>query len=224
MGAVALARLAGMLYLAVAILSAWAHLTSGSVYVPSDPGASAAAVAENTALLRWAVVADVLMTVAFVALGLALQRLLHEHGPRLASAIVVFTSVSATSVLVTLIFVAGAVAAATDVGYVETLGEPGRDALVQLMLDLQRASSTLNGVFFGLWLVPVGVLTYRSGRIPRALGVVVLVGAASWIIGVALSFVAADLRDATLTISTVAEIVLLLWLLVVGVRPRSVDA
>lgn len=223
-GQVALARLAGLLYLVVAILSAWAHTTTASVYAPGSAGASAVAVAQGELALRWAIGANVLMAVAFVALGLVVQRLLHEHGPRLAASVLVFTSVSAATVLVTLIFVAGAIAAATDAAYVEAFGASGRDGLVQLMLDLQRASSALNGVFFGLWLVPVGVFAYRSRQIPRAVGVVVLVGAASWIAGAILAFVADDLRGATLTISTVAEIVLLLWLLIVGVRPRRVDA
>lgn len=219
MSSVALARVAGLLYLAVAVLGAWAHSAGGSVYVAGDAGATAASVAANEVLIRWVIVADILMAVAFVFLGLALQRLLRAEGARLASAIVVFTAVSAGSVVVTLVFFAGAISASVDPAYAHAFGETARNGLVLIMLDLQHAGSVLGGVFFGLWLVPVGVLVYRSAVMPRALGVAVLVGAVSWVLGAVLAFAAPTVgRGVTLTVSSAAEVALLLWLLVVGVR------
>ena len=83
-------------------------------------------------------------------------------------------------------------------------------------LGLGRGAEVLALAFFGLFLVFLGYLVLRSALIPRAIGVVLIVGgAASCVLW--LPFVPAALTPAFL-LGGVAELVLLLWLLIVGVR------
>jgi len=81
---------------------------------------------------------------------------------------------------------------------------------------LGRGAEVLALAFFGLFLIFLGYLVVRSARIPRAIGVALIVGgAASCVLW--LPFVPAALAPAFL-LGGVAELVLLLWLLIVGVR------
>jgi Domain of unknown function (DUF4386) len=83
-------------------------------------------------------------------------------------------------------------------------------------LGLGRGAEVLALAFFGFFLVLLGYLVVRSALVPRAIGVALIVGgAASSVLW--LPFVPAVLTPAFL-LGGVAELMLLVWLLVVGVR------
>jgi hypothetical protein len=87
---------------------------------------------------------------------------------------------------------------------------------VYYALGLGRGAEVLALAFFGVFLVFLGYLVVRSALIPRAIGIALIVGgAASCLLW--LPFVPAALAPAFL-LGGVAELVLLLWLLIVGVR------
>jgi hypothetical protein len=83
-------------------------------------------------------------------------------------------------------------------------------------LGLGRGAEVLALAFFGLFLVFLGYLVVRSALIPRAIGIALIVGgAASSVLW--LPFVPAAFAP-TFLLGGVAELALLLWLLIVGVR------
>ena len=213
----ALARIAGLLYLAVAVLGGWAQLRArGSVLVPGDAGRTAANIVEHETLFRAALVADILMATAFVLLGLVLHRLLHHVHERAATALLVFVAVGAGSILVNLTFHVGALLAATRPGY--------SPETVLLLADLHQHGYVLGGVFFGLWLLPMGYLACRSELLPTWLGVLAIVASVAWVADPLLAF---GLPDAPALVRTLVEVPtsvgefgLLLYLLIRGVRGR----
>ena len=58
--------------------------------------------------------------------------------------------------------------------------------MVLLLLDLQHHGYLVAQIFFGLWLFPLGLLAYRSGMFPRPIGVLLMAGAVSYRLDVAL--------------------------------------
>ena len=214
-----LARTAGTLYLLLAVLGAWAQLVArGSVYVPDDAAATAAGIVEHETLFRLSLVADILMAVVFVLLGLTLFRLLDGVHRRAGTALLVFVAVGAGSILVNLTFQVGALLTATDPAY--------DAATTLLLLDLHRYGYALGGVFFGLWLLPLGWAAVRTTLFPTWLGVLLIAGSVAWVLDPVILF---GLPDATVltgvvaTVTTVAELTLIGYLLVRGVR-RPVPA
>ena len=222
------ARTAGVLYLLLAVLGGWAQLVArGTVYVPGDAATTAANVLQHETLLRWGLVADILMAAVFVLLGLVLQRLLHESNARLATALLVFTSVGAGSILVNLVFHFGALLVATDPTYATS-----DSTLTLLMLDMHQNGYVLGGIFFGLWLLPLGLIALRSPLFHRGVGIVIVIGAIAWLFDPILAFVLPtdelSVVRSIVTIPTlIAEFGLILYLLIVGVRtpkPLAVNA
>ena len=95
-----------------------------------------------------------------------------------------------------------------------------------LLLDLHSHGYTLAGVFFGLWLVPLGYLAHKSGLFPRPLGILLVIAGGAWIAGTLAAFGWADLPGAVhtvLTAPTVAEFWMVAYLVTKGVRAPRAD-
>ena len=213
----ALARTAGIAYLLMA-LGAWAHLgVRASIHVPGDAATTVQNLTADAAVFRLALVADVAMAIAFVVVGILLSRLLRHVNWQAAGALVVFVAVGAGMILANLLLHQAALLVATDTVY-ETLRS---DELVLLLLDLHQVGYTLAGVFFGLWLLPLSYLAYRSDLFPRSLSILLALAGGSWIVDTLAAFLFPDLPavvQAILRAPTLAELWLIAYLLTRGVR------
>ena len=221
-----LARMAGGLYLLMCVLGGIAHLgVRADLHVAGDAAATAANIVANPALFRSSLVADVAMATVFVFVGITLYRLLRHVDRHAAGAMVVFVAVGAGMILANLVFHHAALLVATDASYT-VLGGDGSDGLVLLLLDMHGHGYTLAGIFFGLWLLPLGFLALRSGLFPRMLSILLVVAGGSWILGTLLAFLAPDLPPVAHTIvtaPTAAEFWMVGYLLVRGVRAPAPD-
>jgi hypothetical protein len=219
-----LARIAGGLYLLLAVLGAWAHLFARSgIYVPGDATRTVDNIVANEALFRWAIVGDILMATLFVVLGMTLYRLLFDTSARLATLMMIFIAVGAGSILLNLTFHAGAWLVATEPAYASIGGDSA--AVVLLLMDLHANGYMLGGTFFGLWLLPVGLLARRSPMFPKFAGVILIIGAIAWLFDPLLRFAAPNapalLGDILSIPTSIAEFGLIIFLLTVGVIVRK---
>jgi hypothetical protein len=213
-----LARTAGVVYLLMAILGGYAQLgVRASIHVPGDAATSTQNLVVDATLFRLALVADIAMATAFVVVGILLFLLLRDVDRHAAVVLVVLVAIGAGMILANLLLHQAALLVATDSTYF-TLRS---DELVLLLLDLHGDGYTLAGVFFGLWLLPLSYVAYRSGLFPRPLSVLLAVAGGSWIVDTLAAFLLPDLPalvHTILTAPTIAEFWLIAYLLVKGVR------
>ncbi len=223
-----LARTAGLLYLSMGVLGVGAHLVvRADVYVAGDAAATTANVVAHVELFRWALVADIGMVASFALLGVALYRLLADVDRRAATAMLVFVAVGAGMILTNLGFHHAALLVATDHEVAGAFGPEAAEGLTLLLLDLHDHGYRLAGVFFGLWLLPLGLLVRRSRAFPRFLGIALVAGGVSWIVDTLVRFAVPELPEvvhAVLKAPTFAEFWLLGYLLVRGVRSAPTAA
>jgi hypothetical protein len=90
-------------------------------------------------------------------------------------------------------------------------------ALALLFLNLNDQAGSVALVFFGLFDVLIGLLIFRSTFLPRILGVLMAVAGLGW-----LTFLSLPLANYLLTyievLGFLAEALLMLWLLAIGVN------
>jgi hypothetical protein len=224
-----LARFAGFLYLLNGIASGFAFAyVLGKVFVTGNAAATAANVLANTGLVRIGAVADLFQATEWVFLAMALYMLLKHVHQGAARAMVVLVAVGAAIVCLNDVFQFAAVRVATDPSYATALGAAGSNALVLLLLDIHHYGFLIAQIFFGLWLVPLGYLASKSAMFPRALGVALIVGGACYLVGMLAVFLIPDSGEKInvfVTIpSAIAEISMLLYLLVFGVKtPKQTE-
>ncbi len=98
--------------------------------------------------------------------------------------------------------------------------------LAEIFLRMGSYDTQMVQLFWGLWLIPFGLLVYKSGFIPRILGVFLILNGIAYIIQ---SFTFVLLPDYKSIVSQIAmpfmflgEIPILLWLLIKGVKEKQV--
>jgi hypothetical protein len=218
-----LARIAGLMYVINAIFAGFAFgLVATKMYAAGDAAATAANVLANPGLVRVGVVADLFQATEWVFLAMALYLLLRHVSTDVARGMVVLVAVGAAIVCLNDVFEFVAVRVATDGFYAAALGVAGSNALVLVLFDLQHYGFLIAQIFFGLWLLPLGYLAYRSGMFPRALGVMLIAAGVCYLADMLVLFLAPGLGgqiNAFLVIPPmIAELWMALYLVVKGVR------
>jgi hypothetical protein len=223
-----LARIAGVLYLLVGIFGGFAEgYVEPKMYVAGNAAATAGNVLANSGLVRVGVVADLFDGTVFVFLAMTLYILLKHVHKSAARAMLVLVALAAGITCLSAVFEFEGLRVATGAVNLAAFGAGGSNALVLLFLDTQHYGLLVAQIFFGLWLVPLGYLAYKSGMFPRALGVLLAVGGACYLVDMLAAFLVPDLGTAIhgyVTIpSAIAEISMVGYLLVIGVRTKKSD-
>ena len=218
---VRLARMAGLLYLVVAILGGFAQIVRVNVYEPGDAEATAANIVANSTVVRLSFVADLIQAMVWLVLAVTLYRLLAHAGRNIARAMVVFVAVSAAITCLNMVHQLGALLVATNSSYLTAFGADGSDALVLLLMDLQHYGYLIAQLAW-LWLFALGMLGYRSGMFPRWLSFLLMLGTVCYVVDALTQFLAPAFADTSAAIfvlpETVCEVSLLGYLLIKGVR------
>jgi hypothetical protein len=224
-----LARIAGVLYLFVGIFGGFAEgFVEPKMYVAGNAATTAGNVVANAGLVRLGFVADLLDPTLFVFLGLTLYLLLKHVNKSVAMAMVVLVALSAGITCLNAVFEFEGLRVATGAVNLAAFGTTGSNALVLLLLDTQHYGLLIAQIFFGLWLVPLGYLAYNSaGWFPKWLGVLLIVGGVCYIVDLLALFLVPDFGVKIHTFivipSAIAEILMVLYLLVIGVRIQKPD-
>ena len=136
-----------------------------------------------------------------------------------AGSIAAFGLVNAAAILTATAFSATALLVAGDIALA-----PGGDqaATVQLLYELNETMWGLGGLFFGLWLIPMGYVVVKYRVMPAALGWVLMVGGVAYALNTYLTQVApdapAEIETLLIMIATVGEFWMIGYLLILGIR------
>ncbi len=222
-----IARIAGVLYLLVAISAAFPYSVFNGLFVTGDAATTAANVVAKAGIIRIAVVSDFVMVTAWIFLAFTLYRLLKHVHQGAASAMVIFVAIGAGIVSLNDIFAFEGMQVATDSSYAAALGAGGTDALVQMLLNTQRYGGLASSVFMGLWLVPLGYLVYKSGMFPKSLGEALIIVCACYHAKLLAAFLAPNLWTVIQGYVSIPiwvfELWMVLYLLLIGVRTVKSD-
>lgn len=207
-------RIAGALYLAVVLAGMFCL-----AYVPSQLGEGIAGAATQRGLFRAGIAAFLAMQVAFLLLPFALYRVLGDVDRRAAILMVVLAVVSVPIGLVALTHRMEALSLLESAGNGAT---GAMDAAFALCLQRYGHGLRIASLFWGLWLLPFGWLVLRSGRLPRVLGLLLVLGGIGYVVqvfgGLVPGFADTSLVRYVRMPAAMGEIGSCLWLLAFGAR------
>lgn len=214
------ARWTGVFYLVLAIAGLLGFLfVRGEIYVADDAAATLANLVDRSALARTGIAADLTVVLAQALAALWFFKLFRDKHAFAAGSIAAFGLVNATAILAATAFSASALVVAGDVAFA-----PAGDqaATAQLLYQINGALWDIGGMFFGLWLFPMGYVIVKSELMPKMLGWVLMVGAVGYVLSTYLLQLTPDapaaIEGLLVGVATIGEFWIIGYLLFVGVR------
>ena len=89
---------------------------------------------------------------------------------------------------------------------------------VMFFLELRHYGAFIAAIFWGLWLLPMGLLIFKSNFIPKLIGILMFVAGFGYIVDSAALFLLPNLNIDFSKFTFIGEFLLLLWLLIKGVN------
>ena len=219
------ARIAGLLHLVTCIPAPFSLIyIPNTLIVPGNATATANKILANESMFRLGMAGEVITSIAFIfavrALYLLLQGVNKRHASLMVTLYVVSVPISCLNVLneiAALILLRGA-------DFLSVFTRPQLDALAFVFLRLHSYGFVVAAIFWGLWLFPFGVLVYRSGFLPRILGVWLMINCFAYVIPSFTALLLPQYRDVVTRIALpflLGEAAIVLWLLIKGAKDQT---
>ena len=223
------ARIAGAFYLLEVLVGPFSLMyVPNALFVTGNAAATATNILAHETLFRLGIVGDLLNGTLGLCTVLALYNLFKRVDQNLAVLMVILGGLMVTPIFyVNSLNWAAALQLVHGAPYLAAFDEGQRDALAMLFIRLHSQGNIVNGVFWGLWLFPFGLLVMRSGFLPRLLGLWLLVNGFAYLVITYVGLMLPQYHDMAFNLAFPAllgEIAIMLWLLVMGANVNKVNA
>ena len=212
------ARTTGLFYLGLAIAGAAGFLIlRPRLFVAGDAPATMANLVGHDGLARLGIALELLVVLTQALTAAWFYRLFRSVDSTAAAGIAAFGLVNAVAILGS----AALLATATEIA-VHPVGTTAAD--VQVLYLVSGNLWTAGGLFFGLWLIPMGWCVLESGWMPRPLGWILIAGGAGYVLSTFVGYLvpgAGIVADALTVPASVGEFWMVGYLLVRGIRVRA---
>jgi len=222
------ARVAGLLYLGLMTAPLRLVYIPSTLFVRGDAAATANNIAAHETLFRLGILSDFFTGIMAIFLTLALYRLFKAVDQNLAVLMVILGSLMVAPIyFLNTVNDAAALTLIRGADFLSVFDQPQRNALAMLFLRLHHHGVVANEIFWGLWLLPFGLLVRKSGFIPRILGTWLILNGIAYVV-ISLTGLLAPQYEAAVFNSTLpatlGEIAIMLWLLIKGAKVQALDA
>jgi Domain of unknown function (DUF4386) len=218
------ARIAGGLILIIAIFAPFSMVyVPSTLVVPGDAATTAKHILMSEGLFRLGIASDAVVFLIEIAVTVLLYVLLKPVSKTL-SLVAAFSRLAMTIIqginllnhfLVLLVL--------GSAGYLTAFPPDQRQALVLLFLNAHQSVVLIWGLFFGLHLLVLGYLVYRSSYIPRILGVSLILAALCYLTQSFGTILLPTYQEifAAVGFLSIIEVAFPLWLVIKGVNAEQ---
>lgn len=219
------ARTAGSLYLLMAVLGLFAEICfRQNLFVPADMAVTANNILANAFLYRLGITSDILMALIYLLTALALFKLLAPVNKNMAGAMVVFTTAGCVLLLFNVLNEIAPLYILSGDEYLSAFSTIQKQSLAMFFYNLYQHGYMLGQIFFALWVLPLGILIYESGYIPKVFGLLFLIEAVFGLMAVIVHFLMPNAMMETIMMvpMMIAEFSFVAYLLIKGISPKAV--
>ncbi|MDH5729373.1 MAG: DUF4386 domain-containing protein [Gammaproteobacteria bacterium] len=214
-----IARLAGFLYVLLVPLGVFGILyVPNALIVSGDAATTISNILSNENMYRLSIVSALLTQIVNLFVVVYLYILLKPVNKNHAAMMLIFILVA---VPIAMFNELNRIAVLFLLNDSITLARDQVHSLVTLLLDIHQQCIHLVGIFWGLWLLPMGYLVYQSNFIPKFIGIFLIIGGIAYVIDF---FTALLFPNFTLFASDytfLGEVLMMLWLLIKGIDEKQ---
>ena len=211
------ARIAGFLYLTMVPLGFFGMYGHSNLIVPDDAATTVNNIIASESLFRLSIMSALIVQIVNILLVLVLYKLLKPVNRNYAVLMVVFILVAVPITMLNELNQIAALLLLSGADYLTVFEAELLQAQVMLFLDLHEHGIKIAGLFWALWLFPMGYLVFKSGFLPRILGVLLIIGCLGYLIDSVTFFFFTNFEPIVLY-TFWGELLFPLWLLIKGVN------
>jgi hypothetical protein len=219
------ARMAGFLYLIYIVITIAADVLFRS---PLIVYGDAVATAQNIMVSEWqfriGFTVDLVSAMFFLLAAWALYALLKSVNKDLALLFLLLNLGGVAVYSINLLNQFAAVLLLSGADYLKVFQADQLQALAMFFLDLHHNGYWIAQIFFGAWLFPLGYLVFKSGFLPRILGIIMMIHCIGWLMTTLQFFLFPGftaITYVTYPLGFISEFGLTLWLLIMGVKEQK---
>lgn len=215
------AKLSGLFYLLMAIIGGFGYFSTQGLIVQGDPSATAININNSETIYKISTLSNIVSSLLFIVLVLMLHKLLKEvdsfHSKLMVVLVLISIPIGFANILIQyipLLILDGTI-------YLESFTVEQQNSLLMLSLEILNYGVINIQIFWGLWLLPLGYLIYKSNFISKIFGILLFAGGLVYVAGSVLAYLLPSFIDTfkvLYVIPTVAEFAFIFWLLIKGVK------
>ncbi len=218
------ARIAGGLYFIYIITTMFANVSRSKLIVSGDAVATANNIRASEGLFRIGFMSDVLAGVLFLLAAWALYVLLKSVDENIALLFVLLNLGGVAVQCLNMLNLFSAALLLSGADYLKVFQVDQLQALAMLFIDLYKNGFMIAQVFYGAWLFPLGYLVFKSGYLPKILGILLMIECFGWLMYPFQFFLFpayAVISYLSFAVGFIGEFSLTLWLLIKGVKEQK---
>ena len=218
-----ISRLAAYLYLLLIITGVFSLMyVPNQIFIYGDNDATINNILSSEFLYRLGIIVNLISNICYLYLALTLNNLFKETDEKLSFSLVLIVAMSVAIAFLNMLNEVAALILLKNPEYLSVFNQNQLNAIVSLFLDLYGKGIIINQLFWGLWLIPFGLLVIKSRFFPQFLGYFLVVGGVGSMAGSLTSLMSPEYGNVVLQFGTIpadiGEMGMMLALLITGFR------
>jgi hypothetical protein len=219
------ARGAGILYIIMDVFMIFGGMYVYSrIYVPGDATATVSNILASEWLFRLGFVSFLVGLILQLYLVHVLYELFKSVEKGQARMMVILIVAGVSVAFMNMLFQYAPILLLSNAGHLSAFNPAQLQTLSMVSLDMYEHGLLITEIFWGLWLIPLGILVYKSGLVPKVLGILLVVGCFGHLIIFVSTFLFQDFSTILTPIGetvTIGELPIFLWLLIKGAKDQK---
>lgn len=213
------ARIAGFLYLLLIPLGILGLLyIPNTLFVSGDIATTIDNIRANELLFRAGFVSAILAQLVNIAVVLYLYKVLSPASKIAGQLMVIFLLLGVPIAFVNELFHSAVLLILNGPEFLSAFSTAQLQSMTALFIDLHAHGIMVAQVFWGLWLFPMGYMVYKSGYLPRVIGILLMIGCFGYLMDSFIFFFVPDFGITVSEFTFLGEVLLPLWLVIKGVN------
>ena len=221
------ARTAGIPYFIYFVLHIFADVFGRSnIIMFGDAAATAQNILASDWQFRFGIVSDLIAAIFFLLAAWALYRLLKPVNKNLALLFLLLNLGGVAIQCFSDLFLFASQLHLNGADYLKVFTADQLQSLAMLSLYSYKNGFMIAQIFYSTWLLPLGYLVFKSGFLPKVLGIVLMVHCITWLMTTFQFFLFPGFNAITFVsypLGFIAEFGLTLWLLIMGAKDQPAN-
>lgn len=216
------ARIIGLWYLMMAITGILGFMVYHSqIFVSGNPEQTLTNLVELKATARIRLLLEFAIVISQALTAVWFYKLFKNHYEWVAWTLGIWGMVNALAIMISAISIASAIGIANS----DTSALEDKVLLIELLQHIISNAWGIGGLFFGLWLFPMGYIVIKSKRMPIWLGRVIIIGGIGYLVSTFIRYAEIDfsLNRYLMLPATIGEFWMIGYLLIFGIRSSLDD-